>query len=342
MDIDDIKNSIKKFFGEEKTKEGRELINRWYHYFDDAPAELNDLSDREREKLRKELLAGIRVSANLPKKHKRGISSKQVRNPSALIKMAAGFIIILLALLSILHYQGTLAPEQQHTESIVYRTASNPAGQTSQITLADGSIVWLSAASTLRYPEKFGDGFREVNLIGEAFFEVAENPKKPFTVNSEHIQTRVLGTSFNMRVFEDEEDIQVTVATGKVSVRQKAVVADSLVEPVDPIVVLAPDQQFVFNKKTQTGVTQAVRAALYTSWKDGKSIFENHSFEDIAHRLEQWYGVQIHFSDASLKRIRFKVAFDNNSLQHALRMLQVIEDFEFKMEDHHVWIKSPP
>src|SRR5699024_10464227 len=87
-------------------------------------------------------------------------------------KIAAGFIITLLALLSILYHQRVIMPEQKNMQATDYQTVSNPAGEISQISLADGSTVWLSATSTLRYPDSFGKVSRKVYLSGEAFFDV--------------------------------------------------------------------------------------------------------------------------------------------------------------------------
>lgn len=340
MNLNDIKKSLRKFFQGEETEEGRWLIGQWYRSFNDKPNELTEYSDEEKEELRQELWTGVKASTNTIQRQRqlkrRGHSPGRI---SWMAKIAAGFIITLLALLPILYYQGIFMPGDQNVKAVEYQTARNPTGQISQITLADGSRVWLSAASTLRYPQHFGDNLREVELKGEAFFNVTNNPDKPFVVNSDQLRTRVLGTSFNIRVFKDEEDIHVTVATGRVSIEQNADSIDSRTDSTGAIAVLTPEQQLIFNKKTQSGTTQAVKSTLYTSWKDGKLIFENHSFEEIARRLERWYGIPIHFSDTALKQIRFKITFENSSLQHALQMLQTIEDFEFEMEDDRVWIK---
>lgn len=345
MNFKDIKEEIRKFFRGEVTEKGQWLIDQWYRSFKNKPNELTEYSNEEKEELRRELWADIQSSIKSSKNYRlKSVRQYNYRlsGVAGLVKITAGIIIILLALLPVLYFQGIVFPENQSDELVEYQTISNPAGQSSQLTLSDGSTIWLSAASTIRYPKQFGGSLREVNLRGEAFFDIASKPGKPFVVNSGQLQARVLGTSFNVRSFEDEENIQVTVASGRVSVEQHTVstTKDSLEEEhADPITVLEPEQQLVFNKKTQTGMTQAVESLLYTSWKDGKLIFENHTFEEITSRLERWYGVDIQFADPVFKRIRFKVTFNNNSLEHALRMLQVIEDFEFEMEDDQVWIK---
>jgi|SRR5699024_9938588 len=341
MDLNEIKHNLRKFFRGEETKEGRRLIDRWYHHFDKKPDDLADYSAEEKKELYRELWEGINPSAGFSKKRLqlKFLSHSQSGNALS-AKIAAGFIIVLLVSLPILYTQGLISPKHQSKDQIEYQTASNPAGQSSRIVLGDGSTVWLSAASSLRYPKKFGDTLRSVSLTGEAFFDITRNSDKPFVVHSGKLQTKVLGTSFNIRSFDTENNIQVTVATGRVSVEQDTATNKKSPDVDRNVAVLTPDQQHIFDKRTNRGTTKVVKSKIYTSWKSGKLIFENHSFKEIAQRLERWYGVQIHFSDEALKQIRFKVTFENNSLQHALRMLQAIENFEFEMENNHVWIKS--
>lgn len=341
MELSDIKKYLRRFFRGDETEAGRSLIDIWYHHFDHASDKLADgLSETEKEELRKELLTKVRMSAGYWDTSRKFRCYRHWSNRTAgIVKMAAGFIIILLILVPFLPYEDLLDFGGQSAQVVEYRTARNPVGQTSKITLADGSTVWLSAASILKYPTRFSDSLRHVYLKGEAFFDVAKNAEKPFIVNSEGLETRVLGTSFNVRVFEGEDNILVTVASGKVSVRQKGVAADSLKESVNPTTILQPDQQLVFNKEDRLASTQTVNSTLYTSWKDGRLIFENHSFEEIARRLEQWYGVRFHFSNMALKQERFKIVFENTSLEYALRMLQVIKEFEFNIKDRQVWIR---
>lgn len=344
MNIRDIRQHLRQFFEGKSSGKGGRLIDDWYHFYDDRSEKLQNLNSVQKEELRKEIFENVRKSA--------GISGKSrqwngVSNPSAdgrrtwPYKMAAGFAVLLLAMIPVFLFTA----EPQPPETVEYNTSSNPAGQSSRLTLTDGSTVWLSANSTLRYPETFEGtaetGTREVMLEGEAFFDVAPNPAKPFIVHSENLRTQVLGTSFNIRAFEDEEDIKITVATGKVTVGRTDQNVDSTAAENEPVASLEPDQQLVFNRLTRQAETQPVNSQLYTSWKDGELSFENHTFGEIAGRLEMWYGVQIHFEDPDIRESRFRITFQNSSLEHALNMLQAIEEFEFeiKPEEKQVWIK---
>jgi ferric-dicitrate binding protein FerR (iron transport regulator) len=250
--------------------------------------------------------------------------------------LAAGFAVVIFALIPVFLM---VTEEEETAAAIEYRTSSNPSGQSSVITLTDGSTVWLSANSTLLYPEYFSEGRREVTLWGEAFFDVTGDPEKPFVVNSRGLQTTAIGTSFNIRAFDDEVETSVTVTSGRVSVDQIMAQAEAGTAVNKVITVLEADEQYVYNSATGKVITQSVNSILYTSWVDGKLSFEDHSFEEITRRLERWYGVKIHFSDPDLKQSRLRITFENTSLRHALHMLQVIEDFEFEIEERQVWIE---
>lgn len=339
MDLNDIKRQIKKFFREENSKDGHRFIEYWYHSFDNKPKELEEMNSEEKEDLRESLYEDIRRSAGFPQirlkwmeRHRR--SSKRTWP----YKMAAGFVVLLLALIPVLMFTS----EDPAPESTEFIASSNPAGQSSQITLADGSVVWLSANSSLQYPEKFVEEQREVTLQGEAFFDVAENSEKPFVVKSAGLQTRVLGTSFNVRAFDDDEEIEITVVSGRVSVAQMTNESDTERENFEPVALLNRDEQLLYNHNTRQTRTQSVDSKLYTSWRAGHLSFENHSFEEIARRLERWYGVEIHFADDDLKEARFRITFENRSLQHALEMLQAIKGFTFKIDagERQIWINK--
>lgn len=159
-------------------------------------------------------------------------------------------------------------------------TLNTPRGGTYQLTLPDGSKVWLNAASTIRYPVRFGDRERTVELEGEAYFEVAKEEKRPFKVLSQDQEIRVLGTEFNVSAYGEDEDTKTTLVDGTVEVvaRQEAV-------------ILKPGQQATYNKQ---GVTvQSVDAAPYTAWKDGHFHFRRTPLAEIMKQISRWYDVEV-------------------------------------------------
>lgn len=334
MNVNDIKNHLRNFFRGGESEEGDRFIDLWYHYFDDRPDELSELDVNKKENLRVELLQEIRRAAGIPDKklHRIGVGSSTSKRTWS-YRMAAGFAVLLLALIPVF----LMTFQESVSESVEIITSSNPAGQSSKITLSDGSTIWLSANSTLEYPERFEGEYREVILHGEGFFDVVPNPDKPFIVKSGDLQTTVLGTSFNIRAFEEDKDIQITVVTGRVSVGQTDAADDA--DTPQSVAFLYPEQQLVYNNTTRESITQQVDSRIFSSWKEGLLMFENHTLEEIANRLERWYGVEIQFTDPDLKKTRFRIMFENTSLEHALKMLQAIKDFEFKIEDRQIWIQ---
>ncbi len=161
-------------------------------------------------------------------------------------------------------------------------------GERKRIELTDGSVVWLNAASTLRYPDKFNADTREVTLEGEAFFEITTDPEHPFIIHSGELQTTVLGTSFNIRAYEEDKTLSVAVVTGKV----KVATAETQTE-----LQLVPDQQAVFDKnERRLNKQEQVFATGLASWKDGLFQFRNTTFSEVTAILQRSYNVQISYA----------------------------------------------
>jgi transmembrane sensor len=168
--------------------------------------------------------------------------------------------------------------------SVEWLSSSNPVGQRSIIELSDGSKITLNAGSTLSYPKTFSDTLREVVLEGEAFFEIASNPEKPFVVRSGSLLTTVLGTKFNVKVLPDTGQIQVALVEGSVRVtgleRKEGV-------------VLEPKQLLTFSEHDLTVTTSTFDEEELLAWRDGTLLFRHASFEEVAAKLHQTYGITL-------------------------------------------------
>ncbi len=171
-------------------------------------------------------------------------------------------------------------------QTIAQITKETAWGQKMNVTLSDSTIVKLNAGSKLEFPEKFSDSLREVKLTGEAFFDVAHNPKKPFIIKTGALTTKVLGTSFNVEAYKDSENIKVTLATGKIALSNKS-----------SSITLIPAEQAVFGKINKDIEVNKVDISKYLAWKDGILRFENSSLMEAASKLEKWYGVQVEFEN---------------------------------------------
>lgn len=207
-------------------------------------------------------------------------------------------------------------------------TLDTPYGQKSLVTLPDGTRIFLNGGSTISYPEVFAPEKREVNLSGEAFFEVAPNPQQPFIVTASGVITEVLGTSFNVQAFPDKQ-VSVTVATGSVRVAIRP--ASAQAEAVSSSrVILAPNDQAIYNPAQGGFTVTEVNLDKYLAWKDNTLLFEDMSIEEVARILERWYNVTIVFDDDTIKTCLVNGKYKNQSLESVLQSIQYMYHVDFK------------
>jgi ferric-dicitrate binding protein FerR (iron transport regulator) len=166
-----------------------------------------------------------------------------------------------------------------------------PYGSRSDITLADGTNVWLNAGSRLIYPSRFVDKTREVYLSGEAFFDVQKNEKQPFVVKTTDVLVEVLGTRFNVTAYPEDFAVQTVLAEGSVEI--KSVSAGRREKGV----LLKVGELAYFNKKTQETNTQKVIVDEYTLWTEGLFNFSNTDLNRITKKLERFYNIQFQYDD---------------------------------------------
>ncbi|MGL1885772.1 MAG: DUF4974 domain-containing protein [Reichenbachiella sp.] len=216
-------------------------------------------------------------------------------------------------------------------EVLAFNELNIPRGGSYKLTLADGTKVWLNSASSLRFPVAFADNKREVYLTGEAYFEVTHNGS-PFVVNAQNMDVNVLGTSFNVTAYPDE-DLSTTLVEGKVKIDIKengALIASEL---------LAPDDQSVWSDGSSELAVVAVNTSNYTSWKEGKLEFNNDDLERVMGRLARWYDFEYRFENETAKEYHFTAQFDNHeSISSVLSMLEKTTDIEFKLQDKTIII----
>nr|WP_321358189.1 FecR domain-containing protein [uncultured Draconibacterium sp.] len=168
-----------------------------------------------------------------------------------------------------------------------------PYGKSSQLTLSDGTRVWLNAGSQLVYPSVFKERQREVLLIGEAYFNVVHNTKKPFVVRTEHADIEVLGTSFDVLAYPDDKMFQTILVTGSVSIETKST---GLMSGKNKM-VLVPNQMFYLDKESGVNYINNVDVDTYTSWKEGMFDCDKLDLSRVVRRLERYYNKRIHIKD---------------------------------------------
>lgn len=230
-----------------------------------------------------------------------------------------------------------------------------PNGQKSEITLADGTKVWINAGSHLKLPNKFGETTRNIWLEGEAFFEVAKDKEKPFFVHTSDVNIKVLGTSFNVRAYSDEDLIETTLIEGAISLQK----TNHNGEPDNVTVELEPNHKAVYFKSKNAYVTESliktikqpleirkiliselIDANTASSWKEDKLIFDNEKFINIISQLERYYGVKIKVEDESLKNVRYTGAIKKISIEQTIKALQITTPFNYEINDNLILITT--
>lgn len=207
-----------------------------------------------------------------------------------------------------------------------------PAGQRVNLTLPDGTNVWLNARSEMQYPAVFSGSKREITLNGEAYFNVTHNEDKPFVVHTDKCNIEVLGTKFNVEAYSDSEDFSTALMEGAVKVYDNSNPARTL--------LLSPNHQatFVNNKLSATPISDFDQYR----WKEGLICFLNVDFEELMTRFEKSYGIQIVIQNKSLHTYvcsgKFRIS---DGIDNALRILQKDAKYTFERnkENSVIYIK---
>lgn len=225
----------------------------------------------------------------------------------------------------------SVSPNQ--TRDTLYNKIEIPRGGEYQLTLADGTRVWLNAESIFEYPVNFSERQRVVRLSGEAYFEVAHDSSSPFEIlTNDDVRIKVLGTTFNVHSYNDLSDILITLVEGAVAVGHHQTEAR-----------LAPNQQAVFDRsKNKLTVRDVPDAKTYCSWKNGMFVFEGESLEIIMEALSKWYDVEIISEQINLKQYgHFSMNIDRGeNLIPILTMMKQITGLTFRIEGKKVYLSQ--
>ena len=209
-------------------------------------------------------------------------------------------------------------------KDIFMQTVQVPAGQNAQVTLADGSKVWLNAGSTLHFPTRFPDKERLVNLEGEGFFEVQANKEKPFIVSTTSYTIKALGTTFNVNAYKKSKDFETSLLTGKVEVADHA---------GKQTILLSPNNRVVLDGNKLK--TLPIQDSEYFLWREGIICF-NEPLSEVLKKLELYFDVKIEVNN---KRVlqneqhcigKFR---SRDGLEHILEVLQLTSHFSYKKDD---------
>lgn len=216
------------------------------------------------------------------------------------------------------------------SEAVVYNKLDIPRGGEFCLTLSDGTRVWLNSETSIQYPVVFGTKERRVFIQGEAYFEVTKDAKKPFTVQFMSSSVTVLGTSFNIRAYPEEKQSQTTLAEGSVRIYSPG-----------SSMLLKPGEQAEVKALSGEMVKKEVEIKTYTSWKDGRFVFEQEPLENIMRTLERWYDIRVIFRDEGAKRISLSGNLKRyGDFSQVMNMLQMTGDVRFELHGNDVYITT--
>lgn len=248
-----------------------------------------------------------------------------VKPKSVVWKDMLKYAAILIAVISVTYFYYNISSNKNQ---IIVRTTF---GEQRSIELADGSKVWLNASSTLSYNSETP---RKLYLEGEGFFEVAKDKLHPFTVTTQdHITVKALGTSFNVKSYDDSPITETKLLTGKVEV--------SSVKHFDNKVLMIPNDKVVFYKHSKELVKSIMDPNEFRiAWKNGKIQFKNKTFKEIAMDLKAQFDIQINFENEAIANSKFTGSFDNTTpIDEIFEILKISRDFNYQINtETNEWI----
>ncbi|WP_422081002.1 FecR family protein [Ulvibacterium sp.] len=220
-------------------------------------------------------------------------------------------------------------------EKLVYNTLTVPYAKRFGIELSDGTKIHLNSGSSIRYPVKFIKGaHREVFLTGEAFFEVTEDTERPFIVSSDGLVVTVLGTTFNVKAYPEDKEINTVLVSGSVGLSKKG-------NPTTDSKVLEPGHMASWDKTHNTMAMEAVDTELHTSWIHGRLVLKRTPFEQIVPKLQRHYNISITNNYPILNDKVFTASYDIETIEEVMASLSEIIPFYFEVDGNEVLINKP-
>jgi transmembrane sensor len=316
-------NKIKKLFEQYQSgkisSDEQRLVEGWFAAFDNQQEE--DLSEEQQAKI----FTGIdreidRLLENHPVKKIFPVRWVQV---AAVLLIGVGIV-----------WLGK--SRRVAARPVGYTIISVPKGFKKQLSLPDGTTVFLNSGSSLRISSAFGVTNRVVLLSGEGFFMVKHNQTHPFTIQSGGLHITDIGTSFNVKAYAGENQIRVAVESGEVSVKE-----DSSAVSKWPALITR-NQQLIYNKNSRQAILNHAQIDEISAWRTNRLRFDNASMGEIATTLERWYDVTIKLNGYTNNHRRYTVSFNNESLTNVLQVLEKLSGMSYQVNNKSIQINLKP
>lgn len=314
---------IEKYLNHQCSEGEQVLVEAWYKSFENNADGISDMSDDNRE----ELIQQIRQNID------RKIKPIQLYTPPRWIWYASGIAAMLLIFISLSFYfnpkfDNNLSRIKSDVPLSDWAKYENSSAKVLKIALPDGSIVWLQPKTQLSYNQS-DRVFRQVNLKGEAFFDVKRNEGRPFLIYAGKMTTKVLGTSFNIKAYPEMEKFEVSVLTGKVSVMNEA----------EKEVFVTPKQQVILENKSDILTINELPKNKTFYWELASLTFDNTSMQNVVNNIEYNFNVKINLN-STLKNCRLSGTFDQEHLSTILEIICKSIDAEYVMDGQNIYLKG--
>lgn len=293
-------NEIKNFLDGKYSPKGQEMWNKWYDRTDDFFDKM-EVIQSDRSQLKKEL-RDIKKNNN--------VIALNYKNWTV-----AASLVFLIGL-SVFFYQSSNSIENEQLAAKL--------GEHAQIKLSDGTQIWLNAGSVLKYPKEFKGDTREVYLSGEAFFDVAKDKKHPFIIHTNKMDTKVLGTSFNVQAYPEQTTQEVSVLTGKVNVKSTV---------TEENVYVTPGQKVVF--KSNNNKLQAFKdipVNTISLWRKNIMVFEETPLPEVVATINRNYNVGIEIKNKNLNALKISAYFKELPADQVIGLVCNIINANYKMD----------
>ena len=225
------------------------------------------------------------------------------------------------------YFTSAKLPDSSTKPLVLVQEISTAYGTRSKFQLPDGTLVFLNSGSKLLFPNEFSNNSRNVELIGEAFFEVISDSSKPFNVKTGDINVKVLGTSFDLQAYPLSGEISTTLVHGKV------VLEKEFGGNIKQVATLKPSDHAIYKSKTgAVSISSEEDLDKFIAWKDGKLVFFNDPIEDVARKLGIWYNVKVNINNKNLKEYHFTATFSDEPIEQVLDLLSKASPIKYKIK----------
>ena len=304
------------------SEQERKLVEDFLASYQSENNQWVDWKHGDQEEIRDRIYNEIHTNIREEKSISRKISNLNI------YKYAA--TVLLIFTVSILLFEYNQPREEIQVQDNRFITKTTLRGQKTNIVLGDGTFIRLNSESSLVYPDGFDKDIREVTLIGEAYFEVTKDSLRPFVIRSGDLVTKVLGTSFNIKAYPDN-NMEVTVSSGMVQVQP----SDEGLNRLNQQIYLTPNQQVSYNSTTNELKKKEVDINQFLAWKNDQIILNKVSMKEASSILERWFNVEIFFENKAIEDCIIRSEYKNENLINILESMKFILGIDYRLEENN-------